>query len=196
MDFHELFLQVRASETKDLEYSSLLSKIREFYEAFVVQGQNDEHLASIIKRLENITYMVNTNDFVEMVNVSKEVSSFDYASEFNPTQKGAINLLLSVVESSQKGIYIKGFFGLYVWKNLLPDVQFYSVGLTDGFYALAEEANVQGEYVFKPADEICQQVEAQKQTIFFQMDEEEHCDAVRRLIAEIDRALDFIVHQY
>lgn len=36
MDFHELFLQVRASETKDLEYSSLLSKIREFYEAFVL----------------------------------------------------------------------------------------------------------------------------------------------------------------
>lgn len=196
MKFHELFLEVRAAEVKDLEYSSILSQVREYYEEFLLQGQTNPNIAQIINRIENMSFTVNMNDFVGLMNVNQEVRNFDYACEFNPSQKNAINLLLSVISASQKGEYIKGFFALYIWQYLLPDVKFYSVGLMDQFYALAEVANAQGEYEFRPAEEISQLVAEQKTTAFFNMGKDEHCEQSQALIAELDKALVFIVKQY
>ena len=136
------------------------------------------------------------NDFVGLMNVNQEARNFDYGCEFNPSQRNAISLLLAVISAPQKGEYIKGFFALYIWQYLLPDVKFYSVGLTDNFYAIAEVLNAQGEYEFKPAEEISQLVAEQKTTAFFNMNKSEHCEASQTLIAEIDQALEFIVKRY
>ncbi|GAA5101460.1 hypothetical protein [Wohlfahrtiimonas larvae] len=196
MQFHELFLEVRAAEVKDLEYCSLLSRIRECYEEFLSNGQNNPEVSEIINRIENMTFTVNMNDFVGLMNVNQTVCNFDYACEFNPSQKRAISLLLSVISAPQEGEYIKGFFALYIWQKLLPDVRFYSVGLMDNFYALAGVRDQNGECKFKPAREMSQIVAEQKTTAFFNMKQDEHCDESQALIAEIDKALHFIVNKY
>lgn len=196
MQFHELFLEVRTSEVKDLEYCELLSHIREHYEKLLASGQNNPTAQKIIHRVENMSFTVNMNDFVGLMNVNQEARNFDYACEFNPSQKSAINLLLSVISAPQKGEYIKGFFALYVWKNLLPDVRFHSVGLTDSFYEIAEITNSQGDYEFKPASDIKALVQEEKETAFFKINEEEHCHEAKALIAEIDKAVTFILKKY
>lgn len=196
MKFHDLFVEVRASEIKDLEFGSLLSIVRERYEALMLTATNNVARTETIKRIEKMTFMINTSDLVELVNAPKDIGSFDYASEFNPSQKAAINLLLAVVSSTQKGIYVRGLFALYIWRNLLPDARFYSVGLTDKFYSLAEEKNDKGEYIFKPAAKISELVEGQKQTEFFHLSETDHAEEVLQLIAEIDKALSFIIRRY
>ncbi len=196
MKFQELFLEVRSSETRDLEFGLLLSSVRESYEAFVATGANNLKRAETITRAERMSFMINPNDLIEIVNAPKAASGIDYASEFNPSQKAAINLLLDVISATQKGAYVRGFFALYIWKNLLPDARFYSVGLTDKFYALAEEKNTKGEYVFKPAVKIAELIEAQKQTEFFTMGDDDHSEEILQLIAELDKALDFILNRY
>lgn len=196
MQFHELFLEVRAAEVKDLEYSSLLSQVREYYEKFLLNGQNDPEVLEIINRIENMSFTVNMNDFVGVMNINQEARNFDYACEFNPVQKRAINLLLSVLSAPQEGEYIKGFFALYIWKKLLPEVRFYSVGLTDKFYELASVHHDQGECQFKPAAEISQLVAEQQATTFFNLGKDEHCEQSRALIGAIDRALMFIIKHY
>lgn len=196
MEFHDLFLEVRTSEAKDLEYSSLLSVIRECYEKFLVAGKTNTVLIGVMDRLENLTFMANTNELVEFMDHARHSSEFDYAAEFNPSQKCAINLLLTVIGAPQKGLYIKGFFALYVWRKLLPGMKFYSVGLSDQFYELGEIINHQGGYEMKTAKQIAELVEAQKKTAFFQIAEAEHCVRSRELVEEIDKAIEFIMDQY
>ncbi len=121
MQFHKLFVAVRAAEVKDLEYCSLLSHVRESYEKVLEEGQKDSKRGKVVNRLINMSFTINPNDFVELVNSDKDPLSFDYMSDFNPIQRHAINLLLSVVEGSQEGSYFKSFFALYIWclKTLL-----------------------------------------------------------------------------
>lgn len=196
MKFHELFVEVRASEVKDLEYCALLSHVRECYEKVIAEGCKNPERGKVVNRLINMSFTINPNDFVELVNIEKDALSFDYMSEFNPTQRKAINLLLSVIEASQEGSYFKSFFALYIWKNLLPDVRLYSVGLTDHFYRIAEERDNVGNYVFKPAEQISQLIEEEKKTSFFTLEEHGYCAESRALILEIDKALAFIIEAY
>lgn len=216
MLFHELFVAVRAAEVKDLEYSSILSRVRENYEKVLDEGRKQPKRGKVVNRLINMAFTINPNDFVELVNIEKDALSFDYMSDFNPTQRNAIHLLyqpnparlsfqtqrnaihllLSVVEGSQEGSYFKSFFALYIWKNLLPDVRFYSVGLTERFYQIAEERNSSGQCVFKPAEQISQLIAQERETGFFHLDECDYCDESQALIAEIDKAMTFIVKDY
>lgn len=196
MMFQELFLEVRSSEIKDLEFGELLSSVRDRYEAFIATGENNPHRAETTKRAESMSFMINPNDLIEIVNAPKATSGIDYACEFNPSQKAAIHLLLDVLSATQKGAYVRGFFALYIWRSLLPEARFYSVGMTDKFYSLAEEQNSKGEYVFKPAAKIAESIKAQQQTEFFTMGENDHCEEILLLIAEIDKALDFILNRY
>jgi len=196
MQFHKLFVAVRAAEVKDLEYCSLLSHVRECYEKVLEEGSKDSKRGKTVNRLINMSFTINPNDFVELVNSDKDPLSFDYMADFNPTQRNAINLLLSVVEGSQEGSYFKSFFALYIWKSLLPDVRFYSVGLTERFYQMAEVRNNTGKCIFKPAEQISQLVAEEKATGYFHLEECDYCDESKALIAEIDKAIAFIVKDY
>ncbi len=196
MQFHELFLEIKSLEIKDLEYCNLLSNVRECYEKVLEEGRKDLARGQVVKRLINMTFTVNPNDFIELVNIEKDAVSFDYMSEFNPTQKNAINLLLSVVDGSQEGSYFKSFFALYIWKNLLPDVRFHSVGLTEHFYQIAEERNNTGKCIFKPAEQISYLIAEEKETGFFHLGENDYCDESQALIKQLDYAIAFIIKDY
>lgn len=196
MEFKKLFEEIQCSEKKDLEYCSLLGNVREAYENFLNERVRNPIKVDAIDRSLNMTFTVDPNDFMGMINTERDTFNFDYTSEFNPIQKSAINLLLAAISASQEGVYFKSLFALYIWKKLLPAVTFYSVGLSDLFYSIAETKNVAGEYVFKAASEINHLIELEQQKEFFVEDEERYCEASKRLIREIDIALEFILDKY